>query len=133
MTHGGKHCIAIMVEEGWKQRFGLTFGVCVLVWLVLLGAVALDPRVHAASLKLPLDSGHAEAAPPPPRTVPYQKEWGETGSEDISMHDPRVVKTAGPLEPEQIHIALAGARNYYAQTKSKLGVGCVAGVCGRAL
>ena len=122
-----------MAEEGWKQRFGLTFGVCVLVWLVLLGAVALDPRVHAASLKLPPGGGHAEAAPPPPRTVPYQKEWGETGSEDISMHDPRVVKTAGPLEPEQIHIALAGARTRSAQSTEQSECGCSDSACGEAL
>lgn len=106
-----------MVEAGWQQRFSLTFGVCVLVWVVLLGAVALDPRVYAASLKLPRASAHAEDAPPAPETVHYDDAWGPKGSKDVPMSDPRLAKTVGPLEPEQIHIALAGACFVLALTK----------------
>ena len=94
--------------DGWKQRCGLTVGVTALVWLALLGLSALDPRVHASGL-LNLPRAAAAATPPPPKSVEFNESL-KLGSEDIPLTDPRLVKTVGPLEPEQIHLALAGTQ-----------------------
>jgi len=85
--------------ETWKQRFGMSAGICAIVWVVLLGAVALDPRVQAASLKAPRTI--RSEAPPPPRTQYW--DGRPRGSEDIPLSD-----LSKEHEFEQIHLALAG-------------------------
>lgn len=45
--------------------------------------------------------------PERPRTVPFDFSYAK-GSDDLPMDRPPLAKTASEVEPEQIHIALAG-------------------------
>lgn len=45
--------------------------------------------------------------PERPRTVPFDESY-EKGSDDLPMDQPPLAKTTSEVEPEQIHIALAG-------------------------
>ena len=48
-----------------------------------------------------------EYTPERPQTVPFDFSYAK-GSDDLSMDRPPLAKTASEVEPEQIHIALAG-------------------------
>ncbi|EIE18216.1 Metallo-dependent phosphatase [Coccomyxa subellipsoidea C-169] len=129
-----------MVEtKQWKEVKGplsISLGITALVWLLLFVVVILDPTGHHAGSNeldqaasstqtLPV-TGNAQGplqgakgavkssgyTPERPRTVPFDFSYAK-GSDDLPLDRPPLAKIASEVEPEQIHIALAGEGAMY--------------------
>ena len=94
-------------RETWRQHLRgpapLSLAIAASVWVMLLLVVLFGDGTGEPSLNAGLP------APAPPVTRQFNQTLA-TGSEDLPLDDPRVVRTAATYEPEQIRIAIAGAQ-----------------------